>query len=75
MGSKTKVIGCPKTIDGDLQNEHIAVSFGFDTATKVYSEAIGYHKYLMDASNMYTLIDPPILSSNNDKQLELKNWF
>lgn len=41
MGSKTKVIGCPKTIDGDLQNEHIPVSFGFDTATKVYSEAIG----------------------------------
>ena len=40
-GAKTKVIGCPKTIDGDLQNEHIPVSFGFDTATKVYSEAIG----------------------------------
>jgi diphosphate--fructose-6-phosphate 1-phosphotransferase len=39
--AKTKVIGCPKTIDGDLQNEHIPVSFGFDTATKVYSEAIG----------------------------------
>jgi pyrophosphate--fructose-6-phosphate 1-phosphotransferase len=35
------VIGCPKTIDGDLKNEHIEVSFGFDTATKVYSEAIG----------------------------------
>lgn len=40
-GSKCSVIGCPKTIDGDLKNEHIAVSFGFDTATKVYSEAIG----------------------------------
>ena len=39
--AKTNVIGCPKTIDGDLQNEHIPVSFGFDTATKVYSEAIG----------------------------------
>lgn len=39
--SKCSVIGCPKTIDGDLQNEHIEVSFGFDTATKVYSEAIG----------------------------------
>ena len=39
--SKCSVIGCPKTIDGDLQNEHIPVSFGFDTATKVYSEAIG----------------------------------
>jgi hypothetical protein len=42
---------------------------------QVYSEAIGYHKYLTDASQMYTLIDPPILSSNNDKQLELRNWF
>jgi len=41
VGSPIKVIGCPKTIDGDLQNEHIPVSFGFDTATKVYSEAIG----------------------------------
>mmetsp|Transcript_1163 Transcript_1163/g.2127 ORF Transcript_1163/g.2127 Transcript_1163/m.2127 type:complete len:555 (-) Transcript_1163:2011-3675(-) len=39
--SKCTVIGCPKTIDGDLKNEHIEVSFGFDTATKVYSEAIG----------------------------------
>ena len=39
--SKCQVIGCPKTIDGDLKNEHIQVSFGFDTATKVYSEAIG----------------------------------
>lgn len=39
--SNCKVIGCPKTIDGDLKNEHIPVSFGFDTATKVYSEAIG----------------------------------
>ena len=39
--AKCKVIGCPKTIDGDLKNEYIPVSFGFDTATKVYSEAIG----------------------------------
>ena len=39
--SNCKVVGCPKTIDGDLKNEHIPVSFGFDTATKVYSEAIG----------------------------------
>lgn len=37
----TKVIGAPKTIDGDLKNEYIEVSFGFDTATKVYSEMIG----------------------------------
>ncbi len=36
-----QVIGCPKTIDGDLKNDDIEVSFGFDTATKVYSELIG----------------------------------
>jgi len=36
-----KVIGVPKTIDGDLKNEWIDVSFGFDTATRVYSELIG----------------------------------
>ena len=36
-----QVIGCPKTIDGDLKNDWIEVSFGFDTATKVYSELIG----------------------------------
>ena len=34
----TKVIGCPKTIDGDLKNEFVEVSFGFDTACKTYSE-------------------------------------
>ncbi|MGL5636462.1 MAG: diphosphate--fructose-6-phosphate 1-phosphotransferase [Bacteroidales bacterium] len=36
-----QVIGCPKTIDGDLKNEMIETSFGFDTACKVYSEVIG----------------------------------
>lgn len=36
-----QVIGCPKTIDGDLKNEQIETSFGFDTACKVYSELIG----------------------------------
>jgi pyrophosphate--fructose-6-phosphate 1-phosphotransferase len=36
-----QVIGCPKTIDGDLKNEDIEASFGFDTATKTYSEVIG----------------------------------
>lgn len=36
-----QVIGCPKTIDGDLKNEQIEISFGFDTATKLYSELIG----------------------------------
>ena len=36
-GCKTKVIGCPKTIDGDLRNEDIEASFGFDTATKEFA--------------------------------------
>ena len=36
-----QVIGCPKTIDGDLKNEWIEASFGFDTACRVYSELIG----------------------------------
>ena len=36
-----QVIGCPKTIDGDLKNDQIETSFGFDTATKTYSEIIG----------------------------------
>ena len=36
-----QVIGCPKTIDGDLKNDQIETSFGFDTATKTYSELIG----------------------------------
>jgi pyrophosphate--fructose-6-phosphate 1-phosphotransferase len=36
-----QVIGCPKTIDGDLKNSQIETSFGFDTATKVYAELIG----------------------------------
>ncbi|NQU54787.1 MAG: diphosphate--fructose-6-phosphate 1-phosphotransferase, partial [Bacteroidetes bacterium] len=40
-GESMQVIGCPKTIDGDLKNEMIEASFGFDTATKVYSELIG----------------------------------
>lgn len=38
---KTKVVGVPKTIDGDLKNEHVEASFGFDTACKVYAELIG----------------------------------
>ncbi len=36
-----QVIGCPKTIDGDLKNEQIEISFGFDTACKTYSELVG----------------------------------
>ncbi|MGB2579581.1 pyrophosphate--fructose-6-phosphate 1-phosphotransferase [Elusimicrobium simillimum] len=38
---KTCVVGVPKTIDGDLKNEHIETSFGFDTATKIYAELVG----------------------------------
>lgn len=40
-GVKTRIVGVPKTIDGDLKNVHIPISFGFDTATKTYSEMIG----------------------------------
>ncbi|XP_042474190.1 pyrophosphate--fructose 6-phosphate 1-phosphotransferase subunit beta-like [Zingiber officinale] len=38
---KTQVIGCPKTIDGDLKSKEVPASFGFDTACKIYSEMIG----------------------------------
>jgi len=41
INADVRIIGCPKTIDGDLKNEMIETSFGFDTATKVYSELIG----------------------------------
>jgi pyrophosphate--fructose-6-phosphate 1-phosphotransferase len=41
QGSPVQVIGCPKTIDGDLKNQYIEASFGFDTACKTYSELIG----------------------------------
>ncbi|MEI7832434.1 MAG: diphosphate--fructose-6-phosphate 1-phosphotransferase [bacterium] len=40
-GSKTVVVGVPKTIDGDMKNEQIEASFGFDTAARTYSELIG----------------------------------
>ncbi len=40
-GSGITVVGCPKTIDGDLKNKHIETSFGFDTASKTFSELIG----------------------------------
>lgn len=40
-GLATAVVGVPKTIDGDLKNENIETSFGFDTATKIYSELVG----------------------------------
>ena len=41
INAGVQVIGCPKTIDGDLKNDVIEISFGFDTACKVYSEVIG----------------------------------
>jgi pyrophosphate--fructose-6-phosphate 1-phosphotransferase len=41
QGAAAQVIGCPKTIDGDLKNEYIETSFGFDTAVKTYSELAG----------------------------------
>ena len=41
INANVQVIGCPKTIDGDLKNEMIEASFGFDTACKVYCELIG----------------------------------
>ncbi|OIT00127.1 pyrophosphate--fructose 6-phosphate 1-phosphotransferase subunit beta [Nicotiana attenuata] len=40
-GLKTRVIGCPKTIDGDLKCKEVPTSFGFDTACKIYAEMIG----------------------------------
>jgi len=41
VGCKTVVVGVPKTIDGDLSNEHIEISFGYDTACKTYAHEIG----------------------------------
>ena len=48
-----QVIGCPKTIDGDLKNEDIECSFGFDTATKTYSELIGNIQRDCNSSKKY----------------------
>lgn len=48
-----QVIGCPKTIDGDLKNDLIETSFGFDTACKVYSEVIGNIQRDCDSARKY----------------------
>ncbi len=48
-----QVIGCPKTIDGDLKNEQIEASFGFDTACKTYSEHIGNIQRDCNSSRKY----------------------
>ncbi|HEX2579425.1 MAG TPA: diphosphate--fructose-6-phosphate 1-phosphotransferase [Rhabdochlamydiaceae bacterium] len=54
---KTKVIGVPKTIDGDLQNPFVEISFGFDTATKIYAELIGnISKDALSAKKYYHFI-------------------
>ena len=42
---------------------------------QVYGEAQGYRQYIVDASTMYTPIEPPVMAKNNDKELVLKPWF
>ena len=42
---------------------------------QVYSEAQGYMKYIDDASTLVVPIAPPVMTSNNDRQLEFKSWF
>jgi pyrophosphate--fructose-6-phosphate 1-phosphotransferase len=53
IGAGVQVVGCPKTIDGDLKNEMIETSFGFDTACKVYSEVIGNIQRDCNSSRKY----------------------
>ena len=53
INAGVRVIGCPKTIDGDLKNSEIEVSFGFDTATKVYGELIGNVQRDCNSSRKY----------------------
>jgi diphosphate-dependent phosphofructokinase len=53
VGAGVQVIGCPKTIDGDLKNAQIETSFGFDTACKVYSEVIGNIQRDCNSSQKY----------------------
>jgi pyrophosphate--fructose-6-phosphate 1-phosphotransferase len=53
INAGVQVIGCPKTIDGDLKNEMIETSFGFDTACKVYSEVIGNIQRDCDSARKY----------------------
>ena len=54
QGCKTQVVGVPKTIDGDLQNPYVSISFGFDSACKVYSELIGNIARDAQSSKKYT---------------------
>jgi len=53
QGVDISVIGVPKTIDGDLKNEHIEASFGFDTATKIYAELVGNIERDMNSARKY----------------------
>lgn len=53
INAGVQVIGCPKTIDGDLKNEQIEISFGFDTACKVYAEVIGNIQRDCNSSRKY----------------------
>lgn len=53
QGIDISVIGVPKTIDGDLKNEHIETSFGFDTATKIYAELVGNIERDMNSARKY----------------------
>ena len=53
-GDGIQVIGVPKTIDGDLKNEFIETSFGFDTACKTYSELIGNIERDANSAKKYT---------------------
>lgn len=52
-GCKTTIVGVPKTIDGDLKNEWIETSFGFDSASKTYSEIIGNVMTDAESQNKY----------------------
>lgn len=52
-GIPIKVVGVPKTIDGDLKNERVECSFGFDTATKVYAELLGNIERDADSARKY----------------------
>ena len=55
-----QVIGCPKTIDGDLKNDQIETSFGFDTACKTYAEVIGnIQRALAAAQRVFDVLDLP----------------
>ena len=65
-----QVIGCPKTIDGDLKNDQIETSFGFDTATKTYSEIIGNIERDSNSARKYWHLITPMGRSASPIALE-----